>query len=822
MAPIQHILSIIIPISIHTFITNVESQQIMCQGGECSCPVGPTYMGTPCILDCSREDICKQATLNCRPGDDCVVMCGAKASCSDGLIIHANEAKDVHLICSFEDACKGGFDLGCGFGDCKLVCTLTNACDEPTYIDTRIARSFACEGPGCVPLLRAVPPVIPTPFSPAPTGNPTSNPTTRPTSNPVISPTNSPTMTPTPAPTGNPTSTPTSAPSQSPTSPPTIAPTPSPTNQPTPAPTNVPTGTPSKAPTKKPTIGPTSPTTNPTQGPSKSPSMSPTPAPTGNPTASPTDIPSKAPSAAPTPAPTNDPTPAPTDNPTPAPTYWPSRNPTPEPTEEPTPSPTDNPTSSPTTAEPTVSPSVSPTPEPSIPTLDSENAGANDNLNSETSSESDPGSVMSTLLIVGVSFFGIAICFICGFIFCSVKKHKDSPWKMFQPFTPKHKSMRVGSKDSEDVEPVSNSAEILNGAAITVPTPCATPMKNSTPSPSNPKKAMRSKNKNRNIGRTILNLSPFGKPQPNPKKSDKKNIAKQPMINQLEKIDPHKLGSIIAMLEDSVSELQNNTNQGQEDGESGAQLVIERDGDMIYTSASNPSNKKKKQREMEVTADHPTLQPPMGILRYSSADSFSHDDENDAKESELLPPKAFTLQPQIELINYGSHDSTSMMPDIPEDDVYCEFNHNKDEDKDKDQDQDQDLVIAISSPLETPPIAISVKADTDEDGATDEQTPTPEPKKKKSKLQVPNENVMKQFADNQKEIMALCKKLGIDPMDKNTFKMLEKGNIGPAHEQRGYVNGPKQRQSHAKGGTFDNLDGIEIVNNNGNDFQFKI
>mmetsp|Transcript_53076 Transcript_53076/g.47714 ORF Transcript_53076/g.47714 Transcript_53076/m.47714 type:complete len:792 (+) Transcript_53076:50-2425(+) len=369
MAPIQHILSIIIPISIHTFITNVESQQIMCQGGTCSCPVDASFVGTPCILDCSREDICKQATLNCRPGDDCVVMCGAKASCSDGLIIHANEAKDVHLICSFEDACKGGFDLGCGFGDCKLVCTLTNACDEPTYIDTRIARSFACEGPGCVPLLRAVPPVIPTPFSPAPTGNPTSNPTTRPTSNPVISPTNSPTMTPTPAPTGNPTSTPTSAPSQSPTYSPTIAPTPSPTNQPTPAPTNVPTGTPSGAPTKKPTAGPTLPTTNPTQGPSKSPSMSPTPAPTGNPTASPTDIPSKAPSAAPTPAPTNDPTPAPTDNPTPAPTYWPSRNPTPEPTEEPTPSPTDNPTSSPTNAEPTVSPTVSPTPAPvSVPT----------------------------------------------------------------------------------------------------------------------------------------------------------------------------------------------------------------------------------------------------------------------------------------------------------------------------------------------------------------------------------------------------------------------------------------------------------------------
>ena len=85
---------------------------------------------------------------------------------------------------------------------------------------------------------------------------------------------------------------------------------------------------------------------------------------------------------------------------------------------------------------------------------------------------------------------------------------------------------------------------------------------------------------------------------------------------------------------------------------------------------------------------------------------------------------------------------------------------------------------------------------------------------------VTDDNVMKQFADNQKEIMALCKQLGIDPMDKNLIEKVAKGGIGHGHEQKGHIN---INTKHAKGqGTFDNLNGIEIVNNTDNDFQFKI
>ena len=227
----------------------------------------------------------------------------------------------------------------------------------------------------------------------------------------------------------------------------------------------------------------------------------------------------------------------------------------------------------------------------------------------------------------------------------------------------------------------------------------------------------------------------------------------------IESIDPHKLGSIIKMLEDSVNQ---NTNQHEEDGEVGPEIVIEHDG--IAPADS------KEQHEMEVTADHITLQPPMSILKYSSADSFSNDD--DAKE-EMLPPKAFTVQPTIELIRYQSHESKTM-PDIPEDDVFCE---------------EENVDIAISSSLPPP---------------QEEQ----QQEKKHGAKKEADSNVMKQFAENAKEIMALCKELGLDPMDKDMFDKLAKGDLG--------------KQSDARRGTFDNLNGIEIVNVDGSDFQFKI
>eukprot|EP01083_Nonionella_stella_P294713 1001739_1 len=111
---------IILPLFIHYS----KGQLVLCRAkSPCNCPTtSPTSM-TTCILNCGqKEDACKESTLNCREGDPCIIQCTETATCSDYVIINAQKAKDVTVICEGIDACKKGIDITCGTGKCSLQC----------------------------------------------------------------------------------------------------------------------------------------------------------------------------------------------------------------------------------------------------------------------------------------------------------------------------------------------------------------------------------------------------------------------------------------------------------------------------------------------------------------------------------------------------------------------------------------------------------------------------------------------------------------------------------------------------------------------------
>eukprot|EP01083_Nonionella_stella_P005396 15578_1 len=140
-------------------IHHIPAQLVTCDGGDCSCP--PSTSEETCTLECGTVDICKEETLTCRPGNPCLILCNAKASCSSGTFINASYATDVTVVCGAEDSCKDHLEIRCGIGDCLLQCDEQTSCANPGNIVTTDARSFGCIG--------TCPNTVPASFSPSPT-----------------------------------------------------------------------------------------------------------------------------------------------------------------------------------------------------------------------------------------------------------------------------------------------------------------------------------------------------------------------------------------------------------------------------------------------------------------------------------------------------------------------------------------------------------------------------------------------------------------------------------------------------------------------------
>eukprot|EP01083_Nonionella_stella_P051097 135677_1 len=236
-------------------------------------------------FECVGIDACKKRAIQCKPETDCVVVCNGKTACLDIMVIGLN-ARDVTMICTPEDTCKGG-TLLCGSGNCKLDCmaaTGKNICNAVT-VQPNNAISFECpnECPDYIaPLIFTA-----TPTTAIPTMNPvlsdrhtlrsttTKTPTSHPTFYPTQSsahPTTMPTHTPTIPPTFNPTHAPSTPPTRNPTMDPSDTPTYIPTINPSMEPSKTPTDMPSSYPTTHPTYSPIAPTHFPTIHPTDTPS----------------------------------------------------------------------------------------------------------------------------------------------------------------------------------------------------------------------------------------------------------------------------------------------------------------------------------------------------------------------------------------------------------------------------------------------------------------------------------------------------------------------------------------------------------------------
>ena len=211
---------------------------------------------------------------------------------------------------------------------------------------------------------------------------------------------------------------------------------------------------------------------------------------------------------------------------------------------------------------------------------------------------------MTTLLITGVCLLLIAICFAAAFLLWSYRKKTGDTFKKLK------NSRSTKSKSMEDRADSIISHDNIETFTI---------------------------------------------------KNDQETMTKQMIKN----IDPNKLGSIIQILEDSMHE-NNHQNTMAHDGEAEPQnVVIERgndDGDITTEMIMNKKKYKQEIKEMEVTADHYTLRPPMNMMIYASGDGDK--DKNDDKQ-ELLPPMAFGVQPQVELVgcdvDNGKQDDTKKM-----------------------------------------------------------------------------------------------------------------------------------------------------------------
>ena len=219
--------------------------------------------------------MCRDADLECRVGDPCIIICRGTNACTGNVNMGANGATDMTLICDGIAACQNG-DFQCGSGDCEVQCYGSDtACDIGHFSSIPSASSFQCTGNYCTSFL------IDQEFTATPTQSPT------------ISDTESPTKLPSISPSSNPSSTPSKSPSISPS-----------TQEPTSLPTNDPSELPSKSPTKVPSLSPTQiPSNNPSNAPSLDPTDTPTTGPlkyqqtldttTNNPSQSPSDRPTQ-------------------------------------------------------------------------------------------------------------------------------------------------------------------------------------------------------------------------------------------------------------------------------------------------------------------------------------------------------------------------------------------------------------------------------------------------------------------------------------------------------------------------------------------------
>ncbi len=94
-------------------------------------------------VSCLGKDMCKDATLSCRPNDSCTIHCTGAAACSGSTVINGSSATDVTLICDETDACKGAHVL-CGTGSCMVVCTQSDGVCEDLTVDIASAASYHC------------------------------------------------------------------------------------------------------------------------------------------------------------------------------------------------------------------------------------------------------------------------------------------------------------------------------------------------------------------------------------------------------------------------------------------------------------------------------------------------------------------------------------------------------------------------------------------------------------------------------------------------------------------------------------------------------
>ncbi|HLV19815.1 MAG TPA: hypothetical protein VKZ49_03000 [Polyangiaceae bacterium] len=84
--------------------------------------------GDVCSIDCSAQEHCERAKLDCPPGRRCTIVCGT-GSCKEATIRCPDSECDIQ--CSGDKACAEAH-IRCGEKPCTVTCVGDDACEDAT------------------------------------------------------------------------------------------------------------------------------------------------------------------------------------------------------------------------------------------------------------------------------------------------------------------------------------------------------------------------------------------------------------------------------------------------------------------------------------------------------------------------------------------------------------------------------------------------------------------------------------------------------------------------------------------------------------------